>query len=473
MQHVIHCTVAILILAAGVGAMLALGKSEGGKREDSGDGLPEVTTQRVLPYKGPLDIEIDGIVTPFRDIEVAAEVGGQVLVKAAACRAGNFVRQGDLLVAIDPEDYNLEVDRCEKQKLQADAELEELEVEISNVRSLMEFAAAELKLNEKEWDRVLASNVYSQSERDQAERSVIVSQNAARALENQQATLEAKRSRLNVASELAKVQLQKANLDLSRTEIRAPVDGVIVRDSVEQGSYVQKGSPLFVVEDTSRAEVRCNLQMDELYWLWHQDAPATVTDDPGGAAYQVPVTPATVSYEMTGLSKVKYTWQGELRRYDGIGVDERTRTVPCRVVVDDPRKVLAVNSDAVNSDAVQDVPVAIGPPALVRGMYVTVKVHARPNLTFVKIPDVAVQPGNRTWRVRDGKLERIESLSLVKHIQAPNEFGVLEWYWLVPSAESGIKEGDQLVITPTAGMKPGMAVLDTKKAESDRTDSSD
>ncbi len=468
MQHVVHCTIAILILAAGVGAMYALGKNEGGKRDDPGSGVPAVKTQPVLPHEGGLDIEIDGIVTPFREIQVATEVGGQIRVKALSCRAGNFVRQGELLVQIEPEDYDLDVLRYEKQKLQADAELEELEVEISNVRALMEFAAAELKLNEKEWDRMLSSNVYSDSERDQAERSVVVSQNAEQALENQRATLEAKRSRLNAASELAEVQLKKAKLDRSRTEIKAPVDGVIVRDSVEQGAYVQKGSPLFVIEDTSCVEVRCNLQMDDLYWLWHQDTPATVTDGLGGAAYQVPLTPVTVSYEITGHSNVKYTWQGELRRYDGIGVDDRTRTVPCRIVIDDPRDVVAVNSETG-----KEVPEAIGPLALVRGMYVTVQVHAHPNTTFVKIPDLSLQPGKRTWRVQDGRLERIESLPLVKYIEEPGESGELQGYWLVPSAESGIAAGDRLVITPMAGMKPGMDVREPQDADPEQTNSSD
>jgi hypothetical protein len=197
--------------------------------------------------------------------------------------------------------------------------------------------------------------------------------------------------------------------------------------------------------------------MDDLYWLLHQDLSSTTMDDPNQTAYQVPLTPATVSYQMAGRKAVQYAWRGELRRYDGIGVDDRTRTIPCRVVVDNPRQVEIV--DAETGHPLSD---AVGPPALVRGMYVTVRVHARPNTTFVKIPDLAVQPGKRTWRVRGAKLERIDSLQLVKFIEEPGPRGQEQGSWIVPSAESGIAVGDRLVVTPMAGMQPGMEVTEVE-----------
>jgi multidrug efflux pump subunit AcrA (membrane-fusion protein) len=262
--------------------------------------------------------------------------------------------------------------------------------------------------------------------------------------------------------------LQKAELDRARTEIKAPVDGVIVRNAVEQGTFVQKGTPLFVIEDTSRVEVRCNLEMDDLYWLLHKDIPLSAAGEPGQAAYQVPHTPVTVSYEMAGHKNVRYTWQGELRRYDGIGMDERTRTIPCRVVVDEPRQVHAVDT-ATGKTA----PNAVGPPALVRGMYVTVQVHARPNVTFVEIPDLAVQPGKRVWRVRDSTLERIESVPLVELVEKPGPDGEPQEWWSVPSVESGIAAGDRLVVTPMAGMRPGMEVTEQQDAKPEPTDGSE
>ena len=110
----------LLLLATGVGVMLALG----GRKQSTRDGddkvdAPAVQTVQVEPYEGGLDIEVDGIVSPFKEISVAAEVGGRVIKKAAECQAGQFVSQGTLLIEIDAADYQLEYDLQQNQFEQA------------------------------------------------------------------------------------------------------------------------------------------------------------------------------------------------------------------------------------------------------------------------------------------------------------------------------------------------------------------
>jgi multidrug efflux pump subunit AcrA (membrane-fusion protein) len=297
---------------------------------------------------------------------------------------------------------------------------------------------------------------------DQTRKAIVASKNARESLRNQLRTLQARRDRLLVAEELARITLRKAKLDFDRTEIVAPVDGVIVQELVEQDSYVQRGTPLFVIEDTSSVEVRCNLQMEDLYWLWYQKPVISHGGDARQSAYQVPPTPVTVSYRMAGRSNLEYTWQGELLRYDGTGVDERTRTIPCRVVVDQPRQVAVVGAGAQNLASE-----AVGPPALIRGMYVSVHIHAAPDATFVKVPESAIQPGKRAWRVRDGRLERIDGLPLVRYEEQDDPEHGHRGYWLVPSAESGIGVGDRLVTTPIAGMREGMPIREQTETAAD------
>ncbi len=90
-----------------------------------------MTTAAVQPFpeSEDLDIEIDGIVTPFREIEVAAEVGGRIAKKEDVFRAGNFVSEGVRLIEIDRKDYELELKRIHQQVDQVDAELLEIEDE--------------------------------------------------------------------------------------------------------------------------------------------------------------------------------------------------------------------------------------------------------------------------------------------------------------------------------------------------------
>ena len=91
-----------------------------------------------------------------------------------------------------------------------------------------------------------------------------------------------------------------------------------------------------MMEDVSKVEVRFNLQMDELQWFW-QHANVTRDQNETGSerSYRLPNLPVTVVYRVAGRT---YSWLGHLSRYDGASVNAATRTVPCIVAVDDPRK---------------------------------------------------------------------------------------------------------------------------------------
>ncbi len=473
-QIIIRSLISTLIVACGVGAMLALGSRQQETLPPQDEQkAPQVETVRVQPHAGDLDIEIDGIVSPYREIQVAAEVSGRVRFKDKDCQAGSFieegrlrvmvdeegglrfeVEQGKLLLEIDPRDYQLEEQRSLRQLQQAQTELEEVDVEVRNIDGLIELAVEDLQLAQNEKDRLTRlSTSISRSELDQAQRAVLAAVNAKQTLENQLSLARVRRSRLLVAQELTKSQIEKAQLDLSRTRIVSPVDGVIVSDLVEEGDYVQKGAPLLVIEDTSSIEVLCNLKMEDLFWLWSQRTPAATAPDSRQWAYQVPRTPATIYYQFAGRDDLKFAWQGTLVRFDGIGLDERTRTVPCRVEVDKPRDVTAVGTKDVGAN-----PRVPGPPALVRGMYVTVVLHVRQGDDFVKVPDEAIQPGKKVWRVRDGRLEQLGPLTLIRGVEETDPQGRAKRFWLAPSGPSRLQSGDRLVITPLPGAYDGMLV---------------
>jgi multidrug efflux pump subunit AcrA (membrane-fusion protein) len=445
----------LLILAAGLGAMLAMGSRQQETQEPASQRQSaRLEALTVRPFVGDLTLEIDGVVAPVREIEVASEVAGRVHFKADVCRAGYFVRRGTPLVEIDTRDYELERLRSQKQRERAEAELAEVDVDLANIEALISLAERDLKLQQNELDRLLRiSQSISESETDRARRAVVVAENALQTLKNQESSNRVRRDRLRIAAELAEADLQIADLDLQRTKIAAPVDGVIVQDSVEQGGFVQRGTPLFRIEDTSSVEVLCNLKMSDLYWLWRQPPAAAASADASdeAAAYRVPQTAATVIYQFAGRDDLRFSWQGTLTRFEGSGLDERTRTAPCRVVVSQPRDVTFAGSPDRQA-------VAGGPPALVRGMFVTVLLHLRLDGPLVQIPDEALQPGKFVWRVRDGRLKRLGPLALVQRLEQHDPDGRPRRFWVTPAGEADLSPADQLVITPIEGLADGAAV---------------
>jgi multidrug efflux pump subunit AcrA (membrane-fusion protein) len=454
----VHVLVRILIplgvVASGLGVFWLLGSGQQETLPPSDERvIPEVETVTLQAHQGNLEIELDGIVTPAREIQVAAEVAGTITMKDLACRAGSFVEEGQWLIEIDARDYQLEEQRALKQLEQSQAELDEADVEIANIDALVDLADRDLQLQQNELARQLRlTSSISQSEIDRAKRAVVTAENARQILENQLSSARVRRSRLQIAIELAQSQLEQARLDLQRSRILAPADGVIVQDLVEQGDYVQKGTPLFTIEDTSAIEVRCNLMMEDLYWLWSQQPILSESERSAQQAYQIPRIPATVTYQFARSDDLRFAWQGTLDRFDGIGLDERTRTVPCRVRVDRPRQVRRVGGESSPELA------AAGPPALVRGMYVTVVLHVPQQDVFVKVPDAAIQPGKRVWRVRDDHLQQLGPLSLIRGVSETDSRGQRRRSWLTPSTQSGLEPGDRLLITPLQGAREGMQV---------------
>jgi multidrug efflux pump subunit AcrA (membrane-fusion protein) len=452
-SQLVSFAISLLILIAGaVGFFFLVHKPESQARATA-QSVPRLHTEPVRPHDGGFDMVVDGIVAPFREIQVAAEIAGKIVFKSEACNGGQFVTKDTPLIQIDPRDYELEVRRLTNQLEQADASLEELSVEISNTKELILLVREQVALETKEVQRLeglVNERVVTDSALDRAKQVELTARNSLVQSKNQSQLLTTRRRRLESAKQLVTTELERAQLDLQRTEIVAAVDGVVVNDLVEQDSYVQRGTPLFTLEDTSAVEVKCRLKMDELHWLWRQSAAtsAPVAND-AGANYQIPHTPVTVGYHLAGRDNVRFDWKGVLARYDGIGLDEATRTVPCRVVVANPRDVTVVCEDAKNCAA---------PPALVRGMFVTVTIHVEQPGPLVLVPERAVQPGKSVWVVRDGQLAAVKSLDLIERVVQTDEHGNRETFWLIESSASQLTQEDRVVVPPFGTLTAGLAV---------------
>ena len=110
MKSALRAAVPLFILAVGIagyGVLTARRAVE--KRPAPSDAAPLVETSEVMAHGNGLDIDVDGVVVPYREIAMAAEVAGRVTKKATNARAGNYVARGTLLLQIDPRDYELAV----------------------------------------------------------------------------------------------------------------------------------------------------------------------------------------------------------------------------------------------------------------------------------------------------------------------------------------------------------------------------
>lgn len=149
----------------------------------------------------------DGTVRAYV-VTVTPQVSGRVTELAVS--ADQFVKRGDLLMVVDPSDYQIEVASAEAAVQIAKTDYENKEAE----------AARRVKLN---------GLAISQ----ETEQSALAAANIASATYKQ-----------------ARASLEKAKLDLERTRIISPVDGYITNLSVQPGDYATSGQRAFSVVDS-------------------------------------------------------------------------------------------------------------------------------------------------------------------------------------------------------------------------------
>eukprot|EP00913_Durusdinium_trenchii_P028375 g26603.t1 len=436
--------VPVLILVCGIGGFFVFGdKPEIDKKEPSSDKSVAVETIRLKDFNGRMTIEAEGVAVPYRQVVISAEAAGRVTFKSQKCRSGNYVeaqpplkrgarpvdRPSDL-IRIDKTDYELEVARLKAHHTQAQEELAMVDVDLKNTQSLIELAREKQELRLKELNRdirIARQNSLSENQVDVSRRNELDARNALQTLKNQKAQLEQKKKTLSAAAQLVKAQLDRAQADLARTRVGAPIDGTVIVDFVEQNDYVKKGDPLFKINDVSRAEVKCNLLVEDIYWVWLQSgqySPDSVVDSLS-SRFQLPEAPVEVVFSFAG---VEYVWDGKLSRYEGSGLDDKTRTVPCRVLIDDPKSVRIGKKSKARPKII--------PPMLFSGMYVKIRIPIKPPMPLFQIPAAALRPGGEIWIADDDRLKVVK----VRVARATSE-GV---YVFQPD-DGSLKTGQELI----------------------------
>ena len=424
---------AVLILGIGISGLVWLsGESEPPAQTAKPVVPPPVETQVLDPEIRSFTIHTDGNVVPRRVAVLSAQVSGVVVEKPETIESGRAVRAGELLLRIDPQEYQIELDQLAAELQQVEADLSRLDAEEEGQQALLKLAQREAELAATAFARLkglVGVDAAGVADLEAAEQTELKARTSVRTLENASRLLPEQRKRLQAQRKLTELRRQEAQLKLDRTTVTAPFDGIVSSIAVEQGNSVQAGDILLSVEDTSSMEVACTLKSDDLYWLWNSVAADTDADEPrsieaiesdaGHAALaEIPPAEATVSWQTAGR---EFQWTGRLSRFEGGGFDARTRTVPCRVLVD--HSVQRDESD--------------GPPALMRGMYVGVKLDVVPRDPLWRIPARAVQPDGQVWTVQDGVL-RVHSLEPVR---------TLSDSILIRAGSSGLKVGDHVVVT--------------------------
>jgi len=240
----------------------------------------------------------DDAYTDGRAIPIAAKVAGYV--KVLAINDNQSVNAGDLLLEIDPADYQVALANAEANVNQAKAELEsaslDLQVQQTSTGSNLSSAEAASEQARANLDKALADQSRQQAvnplattlqQTDQITALAVVQRMQLKDADAKLRT--AKLAPQNIAIAAAKVrqleaqlqgalsQLDQARLNLGYTQIRAPQTGHVTQRNVERGSYVQVGQSLTIIV-ADEVWITANYKEDQLAHM-HQNQPVTIRVD--------------------------------------------------------------------------------------------------------------------------------------------------------------------------------------------------
>jgi HlyD family secretion protein len=230
--------VVLLVVLSKTGAF---GKEEGLK----------VTAEKVQKRTITEIVNASGKIYPEIEVKVSPDISGEIT--ELTVQEGDSVKKGQVLARIYADIYNI-------QKNQAASGVEQSQAQVANSQAAIDALKAQMEQAQRDYDRkkkLYDDKVISRSEFEIAESGLKSAQS------NYNAALQGIRGgQASVRS--ARENLAKANTDLGRTVIVAPMDGVVSLLSVKKGEKVagnsfNVGTEMMRIADMAKIEVRVDV----------------------------------------------------------------------------------------------------------------------------------------------------------------------------------------------------------------------
>jgi RND family efflux transporter MFP subunit len=300
----------------------------------------------------PVKVRAFGTVRARKEVEVTSQIKGQVVEVSHNLVSGGFVSEGELLLRVEPRDFELAVEA-------ARAEVARAEYELTRASGEAEVARQEYEMLRDNPPEVFKRN-------PPTEDSLL--------FHGPQLDL----ARANLAA--AKARLAETELNLSRTEIRAPYAARVRSEAVDVGQYLTVGKSVATLYSIDVAEIVFPVPDEDLKWI-------------GGVALLQGKSPGPKVTVRAQRGGEEHQWPGRVVRTEGV-VDPQTRMVHLVVEVLDPYRR--------------------GRAPLTVGLFVAGEIHGGALKGVVRLPRHALRENDTVWLAEaPGKL-RVQPVEVAR-----------------------------------------------------------
>jgi HlyD family secretion protein len=214
---------------------------------------PQYKTSKIEKGAVTASVSASGTLNPVVSVQVGSQVSGQL--KDIFVDYNSEVKQGQLIARIDPETFEYKVrqaqadlDAARSQVLTQQANIAAQRAEVSRVEVTMLDAKRDLERKQQLVDKGFISS----ADRDKAQATYNALTEQLKAAKAQVAVAEANAGNSAAIVKQREASLAQAKVDLERTAIKAPVNGVVIKRSVEKGQTVAaslQAPELFVIAE--------------------------------------------------------------------------------------------------------------------------------------------------------------------------------------------------------------------------------
>lgn len=235
-----------LVVLAGVAGLLFVGCGQPNQYQKPPP--PQVSVMAPVQKSVTEYLEFSGMTQPMETVEIRARVKG--FLEERHFVEGGIVTQGQLLLVIDEEPFQIQLEAARTRLKEAEAALEQATVSKARevARAQVKLAESQLHLANQEEQRL--SNLIARKVATEAEMDQVVATRQAREaeVESAKARLEQETASYDTtilssqaAVESARIAVRNADLDLSYCRMHAPIGGRISRVNYDIGNLVGDG----------------------------------------------------------------------------------------------------------------------------------------------------------------------------------------------------------------------------------------
>lgn len=211
-------------------------------------------------------VSTSGTVNPVALVTVGSQVSGQI--RELLVDFNSEVKAGQLLAQIDPETFEYRVRSAQADGDAARAAVTTAQANLLAARSQVSRVQVDLNEARRDLDRkqsLVEKQFIAQSEADRARALVNTSGEALKAVQAQVGVAEASVTAAQASVAQRDAALAQARIDLARTRITSPVNGIVIKRTIERGQTVAaslQAPELFVIAQNLR-DMQVDAAIDE------------------------------------------------------------------------------------------------------------------------------------------------------------------------------------------------------------------